>query len=59
MQRRGTSGVQLRTDGLGNALFDETKQVRFDVVAGELERELLGAFTVTAIDDESKFTELR
>ena len=47
VQRRGTSGVELRADGVADALLDEAEQFGFDVVAGELERELLGALTVT------------
>jgi hypothetical protein len=41
------SGVELCADGLGDALLDKAEQFGFDVVAGELERELLGALTAT------------
>jgi hypothetical protein len=41
VQRRGTSGVELRADCVADALLDEAEQFGFDVVAGELERELL------------------
>jgi hypothetical protein len=36
VQRRGTSGVELCADGLGNALLDKAEQFGFDGVAGEL-----------------------
>jgi hypothetical protein len=52
VQRRGTSGVELRADGVADALLDEAKQFGFDVVAGELERELLGALTVTRLRED-------
>ena len=39
--------MELRADGVADALLDEAEQFGFDVVAGELERELLGALTVT------------
>jgi hypothetical protein len=38
MQRRGTSGADLRADGVADALLDEAEQFGFDVVSGELER---------------------
>jgi len=40
---------ELCADGLADALLDEAEQFGFDVVAGEFERELLGAFTVTRL----------
>jgi hypothetical protein len=46
------SGVELRVDGVGDALLDEAEQFGFDVVAGELERELLSAFTVTRLRED-------
>ena len=52
MQRLGTSGTELRTDGVADASLDEAKQFGFDVVAGELKRELLGAFTVTRLCED-------
>ena len=41
--------MELCADRLEDQLFDEAKQFGFDVVAGELERELLGAFVVTRL----------
>jgi hypothetical protein len=52
VQRRGTSGVELRADGVADALLDEAEQFGFDVVAGELEREFLGALTVTRLRED-------
>jgi hypothetical protein len=46
------SGVELRADGVADALLDEAEQFDFDVVAGELERELLGALTVTRLRED-------
>jgi hypothetical protein len=43
------SGVDLRADGLADTLLDEVEQFGFDVVSGELERELLSAFAVTGV----------
>ena len=43
------SGVQLCSDGLKDARLNEVEQFGFDVVTGELERELLGALTVTRL----------
>jgi hypothetical protein len=43
------SGVELFADGLRDALLDEAEQFGFDVMAGELERELAGALTVTGL----------
>jgi hypothetical protein len=40
---------KLRADGVAHALLDEAEQFGFDVVAGELERELLSALTVTRL----------
>ncbi|HTF72146.1 MAG TPA: hypothetical protein VK638_56705, partial [Edaphobacter sp.] len=52
VQRRGTSGTELCADGVADALLDEAEQFGFDVVAGELERELLGTFTVTGLRED-------
>jgi hypothetical protein len=46
------SRVGLCADGLGDTLLDETEQFGFDVVSGELERELLGTFTVTRLCED-------
>ena len=50
---RGAILVKLCADGLKHALLDEAEQFGFDVVAGELERELLHAFTVTRLHPDS------
>jgi hypothetical protein len=42
-------GVELCADRVGDVLIDEAEQFGFDVVAGELKRELLGALTVTRL----------
>jgi hypothetical protein len=44
--------VELRVDGVADALLDEAEQFGFDVVAGEPERELLGALTVTRLRED-------
>jgi hypothetical protein len=44
--------VELCGDGLKDALLDEAEQFGFDVVAGELERELLGSLTVTRLGED-------
>jgi hypothetical protein len=41
--------VELCADGLGHALLDKAEQFGFDVVAGEFDRELLGALTVARL----------
>jgi hypothetical protein len=46
--------VELRADGVADALLDEAEQFGFDVVAGELERELLGALTVTRLREDPR-----
>jgi hypothetical protein len=43
---------ELCADGVADALLDEAEQFGFDVVAGEFERELLGAFTVTRLRED-------
>src|ERR1700723_496859 len=52
LQRRGMSGVELGADALGNALLNKAEQFGFDVVAGELDRELLGALTVARLRED-------
>ena len=47
--RRGRRHTPLCVDGLGDARLDEAEQFGFDVVAGELDRELLGALTVARL----------
>ena len=44
--------MELGADGVADALLDEVEQFGFDVVAGELERELLSAFTVTRLRED-------
>jgi hypothetical protein len=39
----------LRVDGVGDALFDEAEQFDFDVMVGELKRELMSALGVTRL----------
>ena len=41
--------MELRVDGVLDAILDEAEQFGFDVVAGEFERELLSALTVTRL----------
>jgi hypothetical protein len=43
---------ELWFDGVSDALLDEAEQFGFDVVAGELERELPSAFTVTRLRED-------
>jgi hypothetical protein len=44
--------MEICADGLGGALFDETEQFGFEVVASKLERELLDAVTVTRLRED-------